>query len=105
MARNLDLQLVGRYFENELPKEKRYLLKYFRSELQSAFLHYYHIFNDYDNFVDHTGMYCQKRWLVVLLEKLKILEKIHKEAKEGMDFTLLAQIEKGKYKLSKEFEL
>lgn len=82
----------------EFPKDKYYLLKYFRKEIQQRFLKYFLVFNDFKNFVDHTGWYCQNRWLKILHKKLIDLESIHKEAKSRMDLELLFKIESGKYK-------
>lgn len=103
MAHTRDMSFISREFETfELPKEKKYLLKYFDTVLQEAFLKYVFVFGDYDNFVDHTGLACQPRWLKNLYNKLKRLESAHKEARssfseEGMK--RLAQIESGKFKI------
>lgn len=103
MATTRDLSLISREFENlEFPKEKRYLLKYFNTVLQVAFLKYVFVFGDYDNsidnFVDHTGLSCRPKWLKDLYKKLKKLEAAHKEAKLNMDMEILAKIEMGKFK-------
>lgn len=90
--------LSGRYFDSDLPKEKRYLLHYFDTELQAAFLRYYFEFGDLDNFTDHTGNLVTKKWLDKLYAKLEILEKARSEAKRDMDLTRLAEIESGKFK-------
>jgi hypothetical protein len=82
----------------ELPKEKNYLFKYFRKDVQQYFLKYFFVFNNFDNFVDHTGLYCQVRWLKILHKKLVNIELLHKKAKENMDLELLSKIESGKYK-------
>ena len=99
-----DLSLISREFENlEFPKEKRYLLKYFGTVLQVAFLKYFFVFgeydNFYDNFVDHTGLSCRPKWLKELNQKLRKLEAAHKEAKLNMDMETLAKIEMGKFKI------
>lgn len=100
MALTRDLSFISREFETiELPKEKKYLLKYFKTVLQVAFLKYVFVFGDYDNFVDHTGFSCRLRWLDSLYDKLKRLEASHKEARANMDMTLLALIESGKFKI------
>lgn len=98
-----DLDFIGKKFETvELPKEKRYLLKYFDTELQEAFVKYVHVFGSYDNFTDHTGIPCQPRWLKTLYNKLQRLESLHREAKSSLSEDALktvALIESGKYKL------
>lgn len=94
-----DLKLISLQLESvELPKEKKYLLKYFDTPLQIAFLKYFHVFGDYANFVDHTGISCQLKWLKTLHSKLQRIEKMHKEARSNMDLETLAKIESGKQK-------
>lgn len=88
----------------ELPKEKKYLLKYFRTKIQTSFLQYYFAFGEYNNFRDHTGIDCQIRWLNILFKKMQILEQIRQKARSDMDMKTLARIEAGKYKLSKELD-
>lgn len=95
-----DLAFISQKFATyQLSKDKLYLLKYFKSPIQEAFLKYFFVFGEYDNFVDHTGFYCQKRWLQLLLERMQTLERLRKEAKSGFDLELLARIESGKLKL------
>lgn len=103
MVSKRDLNFLSRDFENlEIPKDKKYLLNYFRKEVQQAFLKYFFVFGDYSNFVDHTGHYCQQRWLKILHQKLIDLESIHNDAKKNLDFSLLTKIESGKFKFKKE---
>jgi hypothetical protein len=97
-----DLFLLSRQFEIlQLPKDKKYLLKYFDTPVQEAFLKYFMIFQEYKNFTDHTGMAVQPHYLKSLLEKLQIIEKAHKEAKSNLDMAGVLQIEKGKFKFNK----
>jgi hypothetical protein len=95
-----DLDFIsGKFFGYDVPKNKRYLLKYFTTDLQIAFLRYYLVFGNAANFVDHTGYYCNK-WLVPKLAKrYRTLVEAHKAAKadfteEGLE--TLAAIEDGK---------
>ena len=100
MAELRDLYFLGQSWEEfDVPKEKKYLLKYFDTPLQEAFLKYFFMFGEYSNFCDHTGIPCRDRWLNTLFERLQAYEQIHKQAKSNMDMTLLAKIEAGKYKL------
>ena len=97
-----DLILLSRKFETyDLPKEKKYLLTYFDSELQLAFIKYYFVFGEYTNFTDHTGFAVQKKWLDNLYEKLLIIENAHKKAKSEFDMKGVLAIEKGKFKFMK----
>ena len=103
-----DLKLLARQWENfEIPKDKKYLLKYFDTDLQVIFLKYYLIFGDYKNFVDHTGFKCGEIWLDFLCKKLQIILKAHKDAKTNPDMELgmkeVSVIQSGKFKFSSDF--
>ena len=99
-----DMEFIsGRFFDYEIPKEKRYLKKYFQTELQEAFLRYFLIFGQYRNFKSHTGHHCNPRMLFKLRKKLEILEIAYNEAKvslteDGMRTVQL--IETGKFPLT-----
>jgi coproporphyrinogen III oxidase len=95
-----ELKFIGGvFFEYVLPKEKNFLFKYFRTDIEKAFLRYYYCFGEYDHFSDHTGHRCQKRWLRLLRQRHDALVEAHAAAKQEADFDLLALIESGKYKL------
>ena len=104
MAQNHDLVFLARQWENvELPKEKKYLLRYFRTPLQAAFLKYVHLFGSHENFVDHTGLACSLKWRELLYNRLQKIEALHREARANPDIEQkmkdLAHIESGKFKL------
>ena len=95
-----DLKLIsGEFFDFDLPKEKQYLFKYFPTEIQQQFLRYYYIFGDTEQFMDHTGWFCTKRWLNKLVAKYNKIVAAHDAAKEKADFTTLAEIQNGKFKI------
>jgi hypothetical protein len=100
LEQNPDLLFLARQWEIvELPKEKKYLLKYFDTPLQNVFIKYFYVFGNYSNFVDHTGFTCSERWLTTLHDRLQKLQKLHREARENMDMTALALIESGNFKI------
>lgn len=100
---NPDLAFVSKAWETfDLPKEKRYLLKYFDTPVQTAWLKYFLLLNDYTHFCDHTGHVCQVRWMKILHEKLNFLESLKAKARAEMDFALLTRIEDGKYSFAKQ---
>lgn len=100
LEQNHDLLFLARQWEIvELPKEKKYLFKYFDTPIQNTFLKYFYVFGDYSNFVDHTGLICSERWLTTLHDRLQKLQKLHREARENMDMTSLALIESGNFKI------
>jgi hypothetical protein len=97
---NRDLVFLSRQFETiELPREKAYLYKYFKTKLQDAFLKYFFAFGDYTHFTAHTGLRSEYYWLKNLHCRLVQLEELHRTAKQNADLTTLAKIESGKYKL------
>jgi hypothetical protein len=96
--------LSGKFFDLDIPKEKRYLLKYFRNDLQRAFLRYYLVFGEVWNFTDHTGYYCSKRLAFRLANRYKRLTKLHQEAKISLDedgIEIVELLERGKYRLTR----
>ena len=99
MQNDLDF-LSGRFLKN-IPKEKYYLLKYFNTPIQEAFVKYYFTFGNFDNFCDHTGFSSELRWLKILEKRLVFIESLHKNAKMEMDLETLAIIESGDYPLVK----
>lgn len=100
---NPDLAFVAKAWERqEVPKDKRYLLHYFSTPVQEAFLRYYLIFGNYDCFVEHTGHYCQVRWLKLLEEKYHHFESLRAKARAEMDLTLLSRLEHGQFIMSKQ---
>jgi coproporphyrinogen III oxidase len=95
-----ELKFIGGvFFDYVLPKEKNYLFRYFRTDIEKAFLRYYYCFGEYEFFCDHTGYRCQQRWLKLLLKRHDRLVAIHAKAKSNADFDLLSLLESGKYKL------
>lgn len=91
--------ISGRIFDLELPKNKQYLWKYFKTTLQKQFVKYYLTYRTYKKFTEHTGYYCSNRWIRRLIKNLDRLEQLHAEAKEAAlqgDFEKLATVESGK---------
>ncbi len=95
------LFLAGVFFDFEIPKERQYLFRYFKTNIEKQFIRYYYCFGDYEHFAEHTGLYCQKRWLKILKRRLDELVAVHAAAKLEADLESgrLAYIESGKYKL------
>lgn len=83
----------------ELPKDKQFLAKYFVTDEQKAFLRHYVTFGEHKQFAQRSGVPVTQRWLHRNFKKLQLLEQLHAQAKEEMDFDRLALIESGKYKL------
>lgn len=101
-----DLGFVsGSFFDCEVPKNKRYLLKYFKTSIQLAFLRYYLVFGEHRNFVDHTGYCCSRRVLWHLQARYRYLVKTYEEAKVALtedSMNTIHLIEMGKFPLTKK---
>ncbi len=99
---NFDLEFIsGRFFDFELPRGQRYLLKYFRTDIQRQFVRYYCAFGNVKYFVEHTGRYCKKRWLQLLSVRLNLLEEVLKKARAEMNLETVALIESGRFKFAR----
>jgi hypothetical protein len=94
------LFIAGKILEKEIPKEKRYLLRYFKTPLQEAFLRYYLVVGNYTRFEDHTGFHCNQRWKTRMTRRLEILQEKHFQAKSNFDIEELERIERGKIKVT-----
>ena len=93
----------GVFLDWELPRERLYLFRYFRTTVERAFLRYFYCFGSFDLFTDHTGYYCQIRWLKLLKKRHDQLVVYHDEAKKQIaignndeGLKLLAEVESGK---------
>jgi len=99
-----DLYFIsGKFFELEIPKKQQFLLQYFKTDLQIAFLRYYLVFGEWKNFVDHTGYHCKDRYLYKCEKKYHQLMDAYREASSVLDEEHMAMLQKlssGKYKLS-----
>jgi hypothetical protein len=100
--RDLDF-ISGNFFDYDIPRGMQYLLKYFTTDLQVAFLKYALVFEDTKLFKDHTGHYCSDRLKFRLLCRLRQLKKLHEQAKtsfteEGLN--TLQLLESGQYPLT-----
>lgn len=100
-----DSELIsGEFFEIEIPNDKKYLIKYFDTEIQKIFLKYYIVFGSIKNFSEHTGRICSRSLLIRLRDRYLNLNKIYEEAKkslteEGLETVFL--IESGKFLLTR----
>jgi hypothetical protein len=92
--------LAGMYMDYTLPAEKVYILKYFRSELEQAFVRYYNMFGEIDLFIEHTGFYCQFRWVRILKKRFDKIVNAHTICKKNFELQELSKIEAGDFKVT-----
>lgn len=90
--------LAGLFYNYDLPKENKFLLHYFPSPLEKQFLRYYYCFGNFDHFSAHTGLGCQRRWLLMLKNRLDKILAVRDKARKEFDLDMLAILESGKYK-------
>jgi hypothetical protein len=95
-----DLDFIScKFVDFEISAEKKFLFKYFRTNIEQSFVKYYFCFGEYVNFTDHVGLYCQLRWLKMLKKRIDKILQIRDKAKKEMDFDTVFMVESGKYKV------
>jgi len=105
----MDLRLVsGEFLKDILPKQDRYLLKYFKSEPQQRFLMYYLQFANlkdqspkrfYRNFIDHTGIHCTVRAIQKWTKRYHAIQDAMCNANERFDFETINRLKLGRFKI------
>lgn len=96
----MELKIVsGEILDYQIPKDKRYLIKYFKTPIEIQFLRYYLLIGNTTLFSDHTGHHCTNRYLRKLKWKFKFLTGLLDKAKSEMDMATLAVIKSGKYRV------
>lgn len=103
MQRDLDF-IANKYVSFEVPKEKSFLLRYFTTDLQIAFLKYYLLCGRHNNFTDHTGFYVSRsvrfEWAQIIDKFISVYEKAKRELSEE-SMLLIDKIESGQFILTK----
>lgn len=101
-----DLALIsGDFFDCDIPKDRRYMLPYFDTEVQLQFLRYYLTFNSAMHFINHTGYYMSRRWIKRLRKRFRRIESAWSRAQElALDgnFDMLEKINRGHYGKDKD---
>lgn len=101
MSKDL-LFIAGDFLDKtyQVPKQKRFLYKYFTTDIQKAFVKYWLCFGEIHQFVRHTGFWCKDCWLKRMASRIKYLENLYLKAKAELDFSTITALETGKYKLN-----
>lgn len=100
MSRMDELLISGDLFDYSFPKEKSYLMKYFKTDVQRHFISYLLLFGDYGNYVDHTGVACKKRYMQFMYSQYKKIEEARDKARAEFDIELLAKIDSGDFSIN-----
>jgi|LakMenE18May11ns_1017448.scaffolds.fasta_scaffold9686901_3 hypothetical protein len=99
-----DLNFIsGNFLDYEIPKDKKYLLKYFKNDLQLAFLRYYLVFGTRKNFTDHTGHKCAESLQKKLEKRCQNLIELYDKSKSSFTeegLKVMQLIESGKFKFT-----
>lgn len=97
-----DLDLISqRWLDENLPTDKEYYLRYFKTKPQEVFLRYYFVFRRYLYFTDHTGVFLAPRYIRQLRKKFRILDEAHERMLVEPDLEKRLELQerlfKGKY--------
>lgn len=98
MTRDL-LFVSGSFFEQEIPKDKLFLLKYYTTPVQVAWLRYFFAFGDTKCFSDHSGQPMTKRYNRRMRRRYKHLVALEQDARLNMDFTKHWEVTSGGVKI------
>lgn len=99
MVTERDLDFSSAFMARQIPKEKSWMSKYFKTRTKRLFLKYFVMFGCTARFCEHSGEVCTLRYIKKMKRQYAILEEKHTKAKNELDFELLAKIEMGKCKL------
>jgi hypothetical protein len=94
-----DNLFISDFMSHPLPKEKKWLNRYFKTRTKRLFLKYFIKFDSTIRFCQHTGEFCTTRYLKKMKRQYLAITERHERAKKEMDFEALAEIEGGKYAL------
>lgn len=100
MSRGDEILLSGEFFDYSFPKEKSYLMKYFKTDVQRHFIAYLLLFGDYRNYVDHTGVACKTRYMQFMYSQYMKIEEARDKARADFDIELLAKIDSGEFSIN-----
>ncbi len=95
--------LNSTYEKFQIPKEYNFLLKYFKTRQQRAFLKYYYLMREVKNFTNHTGIPADESFKYKLSYKFHHYIDIYEKAKSNMDFEKLSLLNARRIKLEKRF--
>ena len=100
--KNLKFVALGDGVPN-IPKEHIFLKKYFKTKIQSVFLHYYFFFGDKQNFCDHTGFHVDKSFVCKMSGKIEWLMDMYNTAKKNLDLDTLGKLQRKKISIINKF--
>lgn len=93
------MNFISDFMGRPAPQEFAWMSNYFKSGACADFLKYFSIFRSAVHFSEHVGRPCSKRWTMRMKSRFVRLERARAQARENLDFELLAEIETGDFKL------
>jgi hypothetical protein len=100
MITERDLRFSSDFMHDQLPKEKRWMSRYFKTRTKRLFLKYFCAFGCSTRFCQHSGEICTKRYIKKMKRQFLNLTKKHEDARADFDLEALSRIETGKCKLN-----
>lgn len=97
---DLEGQFIGGefLFSGNVPKERKYLLKYFTGKLSRSIVTYYLIFGTVTYFMEHTGIKTTSRYLKMIISQARKIEAAFEAAKANSNIEKIAEIKSGNWK-------
>lgn len=95
----------GDFETDNLPPERDFLKKYFKSKEKKVFLYYMNFYNSAKNFTDHSGIFFSPSMICRLEQKYHFLVDSYKNAKKNFDFKAVTDLESGTFEIPKKFNV
>ena len=96
MVTERDIMLSSDITKLQIPKDRLWMKKYFKTKTKRKFLKYFLAFGSDTRFRQHSGEACTKRYVKKMKMQFFKIDAKHEAAKKDLDFELLARIEMGR---------
>ena len=90
---------VSDFMKMPVPKEERWMTRYFKTRTKKLFLKYFLAFGSATRFCQHSGEVCTKRYVKKMKMQFLKIRNLHDKAKTDFDLEFLSKIKVGKIKL------
>jgi len=100
MVTERDLMFLSDISKLQVPKERSWMSKYFKTKTKRMFLKYFLTFGCDTRFRQHSGEACTKRYLKKMKMQFLKIEASHATARKDLDFEMVAKIEMGRCRLN-----
>lgn len=100
MITERDIMFSSDMAKLQIPKDRLWMRKYFKTKTKRKFLKYFLAFGSDTRFRQHMGEACTKRYVKKMKMQFMKIEARREAAKKDLDFELLAKIEMGRGRLN-----